>query len=114
MRIDRDEYLDQLIQRKHSPYIKIVTGVRRCGKSYLLKALFRVHPLSYREYYVQVMDTVPADQHGENEYDSLRKVPGSFRKIVVANSPFKAYVNEDGILVISLEEFLLDRNSLNL
>lgn len=67
-----------------------------------------------REYYVQVMDTVPAGRHGENEYDSLRKVPGSFRKIVVVNSPFKAYVNEDGILVISLEEFLLDRNSLNL
>ena len=67
-----------------------------------------------REYYVQVMDTVPTGRHGENEYDSLRKVPGSFRKIAVVNSPFKAYVNEDGILVVSLEEFLLDRNSLNL
>ena len=67
-----------------------------------------------REYYVQVMDTVPTGRHGENEYDSLRKVPGSFRKIAVVNSPFKAYVNEDGILVVSLEEFLLDGNSLNL
>ena len=70
--------------------------------------------LGSREYYIQVMDRVPAGQHGENEYDSLRKVPGSFRKIAVVNSPFKAYVDEDGILVVSLEEFLLDRNSLNL
>ena len=67
-----------------------------------------------REYYVQVMDRVPAGRHGENEYDSLRKVPGSFRKIAVVNTPFKSFVNEDGILVISLEEFLLDRNSLSL
>ena len=43
MEIARDEYLNQLIQRKHSSYIKIVTGVRRCGKSYLLKFLFRNH-----------------------------------------------------------------------
>ena len=57
---------------------------------------------------------VNACQHGDNEYDSLRKVLGSFRKIAVVNSPFKAYVNEDGILVVSLEEFLLDRDSLNL
>ena len=70
--------------------------------------------LGSREYYIQVMDRVPAGQHGDNEYDSLRKVPGSFRKIAVVNSPFKAYANEDGILVVSLEEFLLDRDSLNL
>lgn len=41
MVISRDEYLNQLIQRRHSPYVKIVTGVRRCGKSYLLKNLYR-------------------------------------------------------------------------
>ena len=41
MVINRDEYLNQLVQRRHSPYVKIVTGVRRCGKSYLLKNLYR-------------------------------------------------------------------------
>lgn len=70
--------------------------------------------LGSREYYVQVMDRVPGGQHGDNEYDSLRKVPGSFRKLAVVNEPFKSFVNDDGILVISLEEFLLDRDSLNL
>ena len=65
-----------------------------------------------REYYIQVMDKVPTGKHGENEYDSLKKVPGPFRKIVVVNTPFKSFVNEDGILTISLEEFLLDIRSI--
>lgn len=34
--IARDDYLQQLIGRKHNGLVKIVTGIRRCGKSYLL------------------------------------------------------------------------------
>ena len=70
--------------------------------------------LGSREYYVQVMDRMPSGRHGENEYEALRKVPGSFRKIAVVNTLFHPFVNDDGILVVSLEEFLLDRDSLNL
>lgn len=81
---------------------------------YKQKEVDFVARLGSREYYVQVMDRVPAGQHGENEYDSLKKVLGSFRKIAVVNTPFKLFVNDDGILAISLEEFLLDENSLNL
>ena len=39
--IKRDHYLEQLIVRKHNGLIKIVTGIRRCGKSYLLRTLFK-------------------------------------------------------------------------
>ena len=67
-----------------------------------------------KEYYIQVMDKVPKGQHKENEYSNLIKVPGSFKKIAVINMPFKSYTDENGILIISLEEFLLDQNSLNL
>ena len=70
--------------------------------------------MASKEYYIQVMDHLPEGQHGENEYDSLRKVPGSFRKLAVINMPFRSYTDENGILIISLEEFLLDQNSLNL
>ncbi len=41
--IKRDYYLNQLISRKSNGLIKIVTGIRRCGKSYLLRSLFRKH-----------------------------------------------------------------------
>ena len=38
--IKRDIYLNRLISRKENGLIKIVTGIRRCGKSYLLNELF--------------------------------------------------------------------------
>ena len=34
MEIKRDLYLNKLIRREHNGLIKIVTGIRRCGKSY--------------------------------------------------------------------------------
>ncbi|MDR0939606.1 MAG: ATP-binding protein [Mediterranea sp.] len=43
MEIGRDIYLKKLIASKHNGMIKIVTGVRRCGKSYLLFNLFHDH-----------------------------------------------------------------------
>lgn len=40
MRIQRNTYLNRLIESRHNNMIKIITGVRRCGKSYLLFNLF--------------------------------------------------------------------------
>lgn len=46
MVIERRQYLDKLISRKHNHLIKIITGVRRCGKSFLLFNLFKAHLLA--------------------------------------------------------------------
>ena len=43
--IKKDYYLEQLINREENGLIKIVTGIRRCGKSYLLRTLFKNHLL---------------------------------------------------------------------
>ena len=43
MEIRRDIYLNKLISKKHNGLIKVVTGMRRCGKSYLLFNLFKEH-----------------------------------------------------------------------
>ena len=40
MEIKRDLYLNKLIRSMHNGMIKVVTGIRRCGKSYLLFNLF--------------------------------------------------------------------------
>ena len=40
MEIKRDRYLQQLIESRQDGFIKVVTGIRRCGKSYLLNVLF--------------------------------------------------------------------------
>lgn len=41
MVIERTVYLDKLISKKHNGLIKVITGIRRCGKSYLLFQLFK-------------------------------------------------------------------------
>ena len=45
MEIQRDAYLQQLIARKNNGMIKVITGIRRCGKSYLLFRIFKKHLL---------------------------------------------------------------------
>ena len=39
--IQRDEYVDPLMQKRWNGKVKIITGIRRCGKSYLLNTLFK-------------------------------------------------------------------------
>lgn len=45
MEIKRDLYLNKLISLKHNGLIKVITGIRRCGKSYLLNEIFYNHLL---------------------------------------------------------------------
>ncbi|MCD8104894.1 MAG: ATP-binding protein [Lachnospiraceae bacterium] len=40
MEIRRDFYLNKLVKRKNNGLIKVITGIRRCGKSYLLNTIF--------------------------------------------------------------------------
>ena len=45
MVIKRDQYVNRLIAAKHDNFIKVIVGIRRCGKSYLLFNLFKQHLL---------------------------------------------------------------------
>lgn len=62
MNISRDIYLNKLISKKHNGLIKVVTGVRRCGKSYLLFNLFKDYLLEQK---------VPDDHIIEMAFDSF-------------------------------------------
>ena len=46
MEIKRDKYLNDLINRMHNGMVKVVTGIRRCGKSYLLFNIFKKYLLN--------------------------------------------------------------------
>lgn len=46
MEVSRTSYVNQLWERRHNGLVKIITGVRRCGKSYLLFKLFKQHLLN--------------------------------------------------------------------
>lgn len=41
MKFNRDKYLNQLIKSKENGFPKVITGIRRCGKSYLLDTIYR-------------------------------------------------------------------------
>ncbi len=60
MEIERKHYLQQLINKKNDGMVKVVTGIRRCGKSYLLDPLFKKHLLN---------EGVPADHILKIELD---------------------------------------------
>ena len=45
MEIQRQFYLDELIRKQGNGFVKIITGLRRCGKSYLLRTIFKKHLL---------------------------------------------------------------------
>lgn len=40
MEIKRDKYLEMLLIRRHNGFVKVITGIRRCGKSYLMNEIF--------------------------------------------------------------------------
>lgn len=45
MEIQRPFYLNELIRKQQNGFVKVITGVRRCGKSYLLRTIFKHHLL---------------------------------------------------------------------
>lgn len=44
--IDRKKYLDKLVRKQHNGLIKVITGIRRCGKSYLLSDIYYKYLIS--------------------------------------------------------------------
>lgn len=56
MIIKRERYLNKLIARKENGYIKILTGIRRCGKSFLLSTLYKEYLLSNGIYESQIIE----------------------------------------------------------
>ena len=46
MEIQRQFYLDELIRKQRNGFVKVITGLRRCGKSYLLRTIFKKYLLA--------------------------------------------------------------------
>lgn len=67
--IKRDLYLNQLINKQGNGMVKIVTGIRRCGKSYLLFELFRKHLLSVGVKKEQIIELSLDDDENEKYLD---------------------------------------------
>ncbi len=67
MEIKRDKYLNDLLNRMHNGMIKVVTGIRRCGKSYLLFNIFKNYLLE-QGVPVSHIITIELDQRKNKKY----------------------------------------------
>ena len=67
-----------------------------------------------RRYYIQSAFSIPDEEKRKQEKASLINVGDSFKKIIVVKDVVKPWHDDDGILTISLYDFLLDEKSLEL
>lgn len=67
MDIKRDKYLNDLVNRMHNGMIKVVTGIRRCGKSYLLFNIFKNYLLQQGVPTSHII-TIELDQRKNKKY----------------------------------------------
>lgn len=96
MEIKRDVYLKKLIGKKRNGLIKVVTGVRRCGKSYLLFRLFKEHLLE---------EGTDARHIIEIAFDSFEN--RHFRDPEVLYPYLKEQIVDDGMYYVLLDEVQL-------
>lgn len=96
MQIQRDFYLQQLIDGKQNGLIKIITGIRRCGKSYLLFTLFYQYLKR-----AGVMD----DHIIKIALDDIES--GDLREPLALYQYIKAKIVDDGLYYILLDEVQL-------
>ena len=96
MEIQRDIYLNKLISKKHNGLIKVITGVRRCGKSYLLFNLFKEHLLKLN---------IPDDHIIEMAFDAYENK--KYRDPEVFFPYLMERINDSGMYYVLLDEVQL-------
>ncbi len=79
--IERTEYLDRIRRIKGTPEIKVITGVRRSGKSELMKSFIRQLQEDEPESNIIYIDLLLHDNEGLRDKESLyRKISDSYDK----------------------------------
>ena len=67
----------------------------------------------YDRYYIQSALNIDSDEKKKQELRPLLNVNDFFKKIIVVNGDIPKYKNDDGILIIGIYDFLLNKDSLN-
>jgi len=96
LEIKRNSYLNEIINRRNNGLIKVITGIRRCGKSYLLRTIFKNYLLE---------NGIAKDHIIEMAFDLYENL--EYRKASVFFSWVKAQIKDDGMYYILLDEVQL-------
>lgn len=70
--------------------------------------------LGSKRYYIQSALNMDEDEKAFQETRPLNNIGDSFKKIIVVKDDIKLWRNDDGILIIGIQEFLLNQDSLDL
>jgi hypothetical protein len=65
----------------------------------------------YKRSYIQSALSIPDDDKRDQELQSLKRIDDSFKKIVIVGDHTPRYQNEDGIMFMSIYDFLMDKES---
>lgn len=107
MNINRDKYLNDLINRMHNGMIKVVTGIRRCGKSYLIFTIFRNYLLNQGIDESHII-CIELDQRKDRKYRNPDAILDFIESSIVDDEQYYVLLDE----VQLLEEFEEVLNSL--
>ncbi len=95
MQIKRDNYLNELIRKKDNGRVKIITGIRRCGKSYMLFELYKTYLLTHGVQRGQIVE-LSLDEIGNIKYRNPFEMNAYIRERT-ADSSVRYYVFIDEI-----------------
>lgn len=107
MDIKRDKYLNDLINRMHNGMIKVVTGIRRCGKSYLLFNIFKNYLLEHGVAASHII-TIELDQRKNKKYRDPDTILDYIESLIEDDEQYYIILDE----VQMLQEFEEVLNSL--
>ena len=102
MIIERKQYLDELIKKKDNGRIKIITGIRRCGKSYLLFELYKNYLLK---------NSIAENQIIEMALDDIEN--SQYRDPFKLNEYIKSKITDDKRYYIFIDEIQFSRSVKN-
>lgn len=91
--INRDKYLNELIKLMNNGLIKVITGLRRCGKSYLLNEIFYKYLISIN---------VKKDHIIMISLEDLEN--RKYKDPYLLNEYVKSLIREDGMYYIMVDE----------
>ena len=66
-----------------------------------------------QRYYIQVAYDLSTEEKQQQEYNSFRNIPDSFKKIVLVNGASKPWRNDEGYVIMGMKYFLLNSDSLD-
>ncbi len=91
--IKRDKYLRQLIEAKENGFPKVITGIRRCGKSYLLKEIYRAYLIDegVDPSHIHILEL---DDDRNIEYRDPLKLGEYIRKLCTDNNMYYVFIDE--------------------